>query len=97
MSPVEAQRSKMHADIDGAVNLAKRFFFGDETFKDIVGGGAAANAVPFQGRPVPVPVPAVEEGPCAVCGAKPDADIAERMITRADKKTIPCPGCLGRK
>jgi hypothetical protein len=92
-----AVKQKMNGDLGGALDLLGRYFFGDETVRQIAG---VDPPTPPNIEALVTPPPAAEEKkeePCAVCGTEPDGDLAKRFITRADKKTIPCPGCMGRK
>jgi hypothetical protein len=95
-----AVKQKMNNDWDGAVSLLGRFFFGDETVRQIAGIDPPSPPVPSNVEALVTPPPAEEpkkEEPCSFCGTAADGDIADRFITRRDKKTIPCPGCMTKK
>jgi hypothetical protein len=96
-SPPTAVQQKMQKDWDGALGLLGRYFFGDETARQIAGLDPPAPAPPAPPAPEPLVTPPPSAASCAVCGTPSDGDIADRFIIRKDKKPIPCPGCLGRK
>jgi hypothetical protein len=78
------QRKQIESDFSNVGKLLGRAFFGDEPLRDIL-----------TGRAEPTSTPAVSpSATCPVCGAAPEDAVEKRMITRADKKTIPCPACL---
>jgi hypothetical protein len=89
-----AVKLKMNGDLGGALDLLGRYFFGDETVRQIAG---VDPPTPPNIEALVTPPPAPKEEPCTICGALPEDGVEKRLITRADTKTIPCPGCMGRK
>jgi hypothetical protein len=97
-----AVKQKWNGDLSGALGLLDRYFFGDETVRQIAGIDPPTPVAPpnIEALVTPPPATSVEpkkEEPCSFCGTAPDGDLSERFIIRKDKKQIPCPGCLGRK
>jgi hypothetical protein len=97
-----AVKQKISGDVGSALDLLGRYFFGDETVRQIAGLDPPTPVAPpnIEALVTPPPAASVEpkkEEPCSFCGTAPDGDIADRFIIRKDKKQIPCPGCLGKK
>jgi hypothetical protein len=93
-----AVKQKVNGDIGGALDLLGRYLFGDETVRQIAGvDPPTPPPAPSNVEALVTPPPAPKEETCIVCGAEPGDGIDKRLITRADTKTVPCPGCMGRK